>query len=454
MELNKVFTAQQEFFNAQQTKEIAFRRETLLKLKNCLQQNEAKIYEAIYSDFRKSAFDVYTSELAVVYREINYFLKNLNRLSKPRKVKTSIENQLGKSRVYYEGLGNILIIGAWNYPYALTLIPMIDAIAAGNTCIVKPSELAENTMRLIADIINTNFPSNYLYVVQGGVAQTSELLKLSFNKIFFTGSTKVGKIVYEAAAKNLTPVTLELGGKSPVIVTKEANLKVAVKRIVWGKFLNSGQTCVAPDYVLVESSIKEEFVKLLREQIASSRYEDGAEHYVSIINERNFDRVLGLIDTSKLVYGGASNRDTLYIEPTLLDNVQWEDAIMQEEIFAPILPILSFDNFTDILHKLQQLEKPLAAYLFTQSKTQKREFLQTLSFGGGCINDTVMHLTSTSMPFGGVGNSGIGCYHGESGFMNFSHQKSVLDRATWGEFNFKYPPYSSKKLKAVKMVLK
>ena len=344
MDFAKIFQSQKEFFNSHQTKDIAFRKDTLVKLKNLLKANEDQLYEAIYKDFRKGKFDTFLTELNLVYNEINFFLKNLKKLSKPKKVKTALSLQPGKSYIHYDSLGVTLIIGAWNYPYQLTLSPMVSAIAAGNTCIIKPSELPENTMHLLADLININFPSNYLYVVQGGIPETTELLKFRFDKIFFTGSPKVGKIVYEAAAKNLVPVTLELGGKSPAIVTKSADLEVAAKRLVWGKFLNGGQTCIAPDYLLVEESVKPKLLQLMTEKLLETNYSDGAEHYTSIINKRNFDRVLGLVDESKVIYGGKYNADSLYIEPTIMDNVTWEDPVMQEEIFGPVLPAMTYNN--------------------------------------------------------------------------------------------------------------
>ena len=305
-------------------------------------------------------------------------------------------------------------------------------------------------MHAIAELINTNFPSEYLYVVEGGIPETTELLKLPYDKIFFTGSPRVGRIVYEAAAKNLTPVTLELGGKSPAIVTDSADLEVAVRRIIWGKFLNAGQTCVAPDYLLVEESIKPKLMELIKQKLDVFNYADGAENYVSIINKKNFDRVLRLIEPSKVFYGGEHNENTLYIQPTILDNITWNDSVMQEEIFGPVLPVLSYSDFNGMLCEITKREKPLAAYLFTENKQQKMTFLKTLSFGGGCINDTLMHLTVDSLPFGGVGNSGMGNYHGDFGFITFSHQKSILDRKNWGEPAFKYPPYSKTKLNWIK----
>jgi len=453
MDFAKIFQSQKEFFNSHQTKDIAFRKDTLVKLKNLLKANEDQLYEAIYKDFRKGKFDTFLTELNLVYNEINFFLKNLKKLSKPKKVKTALSLQPGKSYIHYDSLGVTLIIGAWNYPYQLTLSPMVSAIAAGNTCIIKPSELPENTMHLLADLINNNFPSNYLYVVQGGIPETTELLKFRFDKIFFTGSPKVGKIVYEAAAKNLVPVTLELGGKSPAIVTKSADLEVAAKRLVWGKFLNGGQTCIAPDYLLVEESVKPKLLQLMTEKLLETNYSDGAEHYTSIINKRNFDRVLGLVDESKVIYGGKYNADSLYIEPTIMDNVTWEDPVMQEEIFGPVLPVMTYNNYDEVLNKIIEVEKPLAAYLFSNNEEEKDKLLKLVSFGGGCINDTLMHITSDYLPFGGVGNSGIGNYHGEFGFFTFSHQKSVIEKTNWGEPDWKYPPYTDKKMHWLKKVM-
>ncbi|WP_257792262.1 aldehyde dehydrogenase [Empedobacter brevis] len=453
MDFANIFKSQKNFFTTHQTKDVAFRKQTLVKLKEILKENEERLYEAIYKDFRKGSFDTFLTELNMVYKEINYFLKNLDKLAKPKKVKTALNLQPGSSHIYADPLGVTLVIGAWNYPYQLTLVPMVTAIAAGNTCIVKPSELPENTMHLLAELINGNFPSDYLFVAEGGIPETTELLKLRWDKIFFTGSPKVGQIVYEAAAKNLVPVVLELGGKSPAIITKTANLEVAAKRIVWGKFLNGGQTCIAPDYLLVEEPIKDKFLQLLKEKVKEVNYSDGAEHYTSIINKRNYDRIVSLIHPDKIFFGGKHNEETLYIEPTILAGVAYEDAVMQEEIFGPVLPVISFKNYNEALAKIIEGEKPLAAYLFTNEKDEKDKLLTQVSFGGGCINDTLMQITSDYLPFGGIGNSGTGHYHGAFGFNAFSHQKSVIEKTTWGEPDWKYPPYTDKKLQWLKKVM-
>lgn len=452
MNISEIVKLQKDFFKTQKTKNLNFRKMYLEKMQDLIRKNEDYLYEAIEKDFGKSRFDTFTTEISFILNDIKYYLKNLKSLSKPKKVSTNLTNQIGKSRIYPEPLGNILVIGAWNYPYQLSLSPIIAAMAAGNCCILKPSEIAENTMKVMAKIINENFPPEYLYVFEGEVDETTELLKLQFDKIFFTGSTKVGKIVYEAAAKNLTPVTLELGGKSPAIVTKDAHLEVAAKRIVWGKFLNAGQTCVAPDYLLVEESVQEQFLEILVKYIRQYNYEPKAEHYTRIINQKNFDRLLGLMDKDKIYYGGNYDREHLYIEPTILSNTTWEDNIMQEEIFGPLLPVLTFSNFNIALNDILEKEKPLSAYLFSNNSEEKQHFTQKISFGGGCINDVIMHLGNKNLPFGGVGNSGIGSYHGKFGFETFSHQKSILERANWGEPNIKYPPYSEKKLHWIKKI--
>ena len=453
MSIQNILEKQRDFFNSQATKSLDFRKTQLKKLKQVISDNENLFYEAIHKDFGKSQFDTYTTELSIIYGEINYYLKNLKSLMKPKSVKTNLPNLPGSSKIYQDPSGCSLVIGAWNYPYQLSICPMISAIAAGNTCILKPSEVAENTMKLMADLFNKNFDERVLHVEIGGVAETTELLKLKFDKIFFTGSPQVGKIVYEAAAKHLTPVTLELGGKSPAIVSKNSDYKVAAKRIVWGKFLNAGQTCVAPDYVLVEKSIEEKFLEYLKQYIKEFNYQPESEHYTRIINEKNFDPQSALIAEEKVYLGGNTDREKSHIEPTVLKNISWVDAVMQEEIFGPILPVLTYKYFNEALNQVLENEKPLAAYLFTNNSEEKKLFTEKISFGGGCINDVVMHLSNESLPFGGVGNSGIGNYHGKFGFETFSHQKAVLDRATWGEPNFKYPPYSEKKLGWIKKVL-
>lgn len=453
MNFEHILSKQKSFFRTQNTKILDFRIEQLLKFKKAIETNEEDLYEAIYLDYGKSKFDAYTTEISFVLKDIDYYIKNIKNLAKPKCAKTNIANQLGSSKVYSEPLGNALIIGAWNYPYQLSLSPAVAAIAAGNTVILKPSEVAEHTMKAMSKLVNENFDENYFHVIEGGVPETTELLKLKFNKIFFTGSTRVGKIVYEAAAKNLIPVTLELGGKSPAFVTQNANIDIAAKRIVWGKFLNAGQTCVAPDYLMVEDSIKDELVTRIKYYIDKFNYQADSPHYTRIITENHFDRLTNLIIKDRVIIGGQYDKEKLFIEPTVLDDVTWDDEIMQEEIFGPILPILTFSHFQEAIVEVMDGEKPLAAYLFSDNSNEKRFFCDVLSFGGGCINDCVMHLTNEYIPFGGVGYSGIGNYHGKHGFATFSHEKAILSRATWGEPTLKYPPYSEEKLEWIKRLM-
>ena len=448
-----ILQQQKTFFNTHATKDLDFRKAQLQKLKKLVKSNEKLLYDAIYQDFGKSEFETFGTEISFIYKDIDYYLKNLKSFAKPKNVLTNIVNQMGSSKIVFEPLGNCLVIGAWNYPYQLTLTPVIAAIAAGNTCMIKPSELPENTMKAMAKLINENFDPQFLYVVEGGVEETTAILKLRFDKIFFTGSPRVGKIVYKAAAEHLTPVTLELGGKSPAFVTEKADLQIAAKRIVWGKFINAGQTCVAPDYLYVAENIKAKFLKVLIEEIKKRNYTDNVDHYCKIINERNFDRLEKIIDREKVVFGGETNREKRYISPTVLDNVTWEDAVMQEEIFGPILPILTYKNLETAMQTVVEGEKPLSAYLFSNDAKEQELFTEKLSFGGGCINDTLMHLSNDRLPFGGVGNSGIGHYHGKFGFIAFSHQKAILKKSNYLEPELKYPPYSDAKLNILKKLL-
>ena len=448
-----ILQQQKIFFNSHATKDFDFRKAQLQKLKKVVKSNEKLLYDAIYQDFGKSEFETFGTEISFIYKDIDYYLKNLKSFAKPKSVLTNIVNQMGSSKIVFEPLGNCLVIGAWNYPYQLTLTPVIAAIAAGNTCMIKPSELPENTMKAMAKLINENFDPQFLYVVEGGVEETTAILKLRFDKIFFTGSPRVGKIVYKAAAEHLTPVTLELGGKSPAFVTEKADLQIAAKRIVWGKFINAGQTCVAPDYLYVAENIKAKFLKVLIEEIKKRNYTDNVDHYCKIINERNFDRLEKMIDREKVVFGGETNREKRYISPTVLDNVTWEDAVMQEEIFGPILPILTYKNLETAMQTVVEGEKPLSAYLFSNDAKEQELFTEKLSFGGGCINDTLMHLSNDRLPFGGVGNSGIGHYHGKFGFIAFSHQKAILKKSNYLEPELKYPPYSDAKLNILKKLL-
>lgn len=449
----EILEEQREFHHKGGTLSIKFRKKLLKLLRNLVESHEDKLYEAIEKDFGKSAFETYSTELSFVYSEIDYFLKNIAKLSKPKTVMTNIVNQMASSKIYRDPYGTSLIIGAWNYPYQLSLVPAICAIAAGNTVILKPSEIPWNTAKLMEEMINSNFPKEVMCVVNGGVEETTELLKLRFDKIFFTGSPQVGKIIYKAAAEHLTPVTLELGGKSPALVTQSANLSIAARRLVWGKYLNAGQTCIAPDYIYVDRSVKHEFLNEVQKHIDEYDYQHGSENYTRIINEKHFERLIAMIHPDKIFYGGSSNPEKLYIEPTVLENVTWADKVMQEEIFGPILPVLDYTDFDEAIQRIKENEKPLSAYIFTSDSNQKEVFTRQISFGGGCINDSIMHITNPNLPFGGVGNSGMGSYHGKYGFEAFSHHKSVMDKALWGEPNLKYPPYTDTKKKWIKRLM-
>ncbi len=452
MEFKALIASQNEFFNSNATKNISFRIEQLKKFKKIIQDNETELYKAIYADFGKSEFETYASELSILYHEINTFIKNIKSWSRCMRVSTGLANFPAKSYIITEPLGVTLVIGAWNYPYQLSLLPAITSIAAGNTVIIKPSELPSNTSAVMAKIINANFPQNYIHVVEGGVETTTELLNHRFDKIFFTGSIAVGRIIYQAAAKHLTPVTLELGGKSPTFVLADCDIEMTAKRIVWAKFFNAGQTCVAPDYILVDKTIELKFIEALKSKINEFyRFNvDIAENYVRIINATNFDRLQKLIDKDKIYFGGESNREKRFIRPTILQNITFDDEIMQDEIFGPILPIIAYKNIDEAIQKVKERPKPLSCYIYSKNRKIIGKIVQEVSFGGGAINDSVMHLSNSNLPFGGVGLSGIGCYHGKFGFDTFSHQKSILDKPYWFESRIKYSPYSVKKLKLIK----
>jgi aldehyde dehydrogenase (NAD+) len=452
--MEKLITSQREFFFSKATLDLNFRIEQLRKLEGILKKNETELDSAIYADFGKSSFENYETELGLIYHDIDTACRNLKRWAKVKKVYTNIANLPGRSYIIPEPLGVSLVIGAWNYPYQLSLCPAISAIAAGNTVVLKPSELSAETSRIISKLINENFDSNFFKVVEGGIEETTNLLAQKFDKIFFTGSTTVGKIVYRAAAKNLTPVTLELGGKSPAIIDETCNLKISVKRLVWAKFINSGQTCIAPDYVFVHASIKEQFLKQVSIEIKKSKYAVENSNYVQIINKRNMERLINFIDKDKVYLGGDFDMENKHISPTVMVDVDFDDAVMQEEIFGPIMPVLEYENIEDVILKIKEKPKPLACYVFTNSKKNKWKILNEISFGGGAVNDAVMHISNSRLPFGGVGDSGTGSYHGEFGFKTFSHFKSVLEKPTWIESNLKYYPLTDLKLKLIKFVLK
>lgn len=452
--MQELVNKQRQFFNSNKTKDINFRIEQLKKLKKLLKENEQRMEEAIYADFSKSAFDNYSTEIALLYLEINDAVKKIKRWASRKRVPTDLVNLPGRSYIMPEPLGVSLIIGAWNYPYQLSFAPAIAAIAAGNTVILKPSELPANTSRLMAEIINSNFDPEFFKVVEGGVKETQQLLEQRFDKIFFTGSVPVGRIVYQAAAKHLTPVTLELGGKSPAFILDDKNLNMYVKRLVWAKFVNAGQTCIAPDYILVKRSLKDKFIQQLIAEIKKEQFSIENQNYVQIINEKNMKRLIGYINQDKVVFGGNYDMQTRIIEPTVMDEVSFDDAVMQEEIFGPILPVIPFESLDEMIAEVKRREKPLSCYVFTRDKKLRDKIMHEVSFGGGSVNDAIMHVSNNRLPFGGVGESGIGSYHGEYGFRTFSHYKSILDKPTWFEAGLKYFPHSAAKFNLMKKLLR
>lgn len=422
----------------------------LQKLKEVILFKEDKINEALYKDLGKTDTESYMCEVGMVISEISYMLKHIKKFSKPTKVHTPLAQFKAKSYIVKNPYGLVLIMSPWNYPFLLTMEPLIDAFAAGNVACIKPSAYSKYTSFIIKEIIEEVFPKEYVSVVLGGRKENQTLLDQKFDYIFFTGSVNVGKEVMEKASGHLTPVTLELGGKSPCIVDQSANLKLAARRIVFGKFLNLGQTCVAPDYIYVHTSVKSEFLQYLVHEI-QTQFQDLSQ-YGKIINEKHFERIKGLIDPSKVYYGGKSH--DLVIEPTILDHVTWDDRVMLEEIFGPVLPILEFDDFDACMQEIKKHPTPLAFYLFTESEEQKKYMQTSMAFGGGCINDTIIHLASSVLPFGGMGNSGMGSYHGKFGFDTFTHSKSIVDKSTMMDLSIRYQPYTEKKKKLIHFFMK
>ncbi len=451
--MKEILEKQRLFFNSNQTKDLNYRIEQLQRLKTLLLSNQNRLNEAIYTDFGKSPFETFTNEFGLVFLDIDEACSKLKKWAKRKRVRTNWVNFPAKSYIIPEPLGVSLIIGAWNYPYQLSLAPAIAAIAAGNTVILKPSELPSNTSKILAELINNSFDPAFFQVVEGGIDETTALLEERFDKIFFTGSSNVGRIVYQAAAKHLTPVTLELGGKSPAIFTEGAKLKMGIKRLIWAKFLNSGQTCIAPDYVLLPKSMKDEFLRLAKEEIEQTSYSIENGNYIQIINDRNLERLKRLIDPKKVYSGGEILEKKRIIQPTLMHNVTFDDSIMQEEIFGPILPVLTYDSLDEAISEIKKREKPLSCYVFTNDSSLKNKLLHELSFGGGAVNEAIMHISNSRLPFGGVGQSGMGSYHGEAGFRTFSHYKSILEKATWFETKLKYSPYSEGKIKWIKRLM-
>lgn len=438
---SSILKKQQSFFRTDKTKDLSFRIDALEKLRSKIKANEQLLMDALRADLNKSEFDAYTTEIMIVLEEIKFTINHLQSWAKPRKVKTPITHIGSSSYIYPEPYGVTLIIAPWNYPFQLAVAPLIGAIAAGNCAVIKPSELTPTTSEVFAKLISEIFPEEYIAVVQGGVETSQALLEEKFDYIFFTGSVPVGKVIMEAAAKNLTPVTLELGGKSPCIVHEDANLKLAAKRIAWGKFVNAGQTCVAPDYLYLHKEIKAQFLQFFQEAIKELYGEKPLENqnFTRIVSERHFQRLCAFLDNGELLIGGNINQERLIIEPTVLTEITWEHPIMQDEIFGPILPVLEYESIENAIAGIDNHPKPLALYLFTESESIQKKALNQVTFGGGCINDTVYHLGSPYLPFGGVGTSGIGSYHGKGSFDTFSHEKSILKQTTRFDLPFRYP---------------
>lgn len=455
--VEQIIVSQRNYFHSGATKTVAFRKAMLAKLKQAIKRYEQKIMNALEKDLGKSNFESYVTEVGFVQSSISYMMKHVDEWMEPEVRKTPLHLQPASSYIVREPYGSILIISPFNYPFQLVMEPLIGAIVGGNCAVVKPSELAQETAAVITEIIEEIFPPEYVKVVHGEKEATTSLLHASFDYIFFTGSVAIGKVVMEAAAKRLIPVTLELGGKSPVIVDQTANLTHAAERIVWGKFTNTGQTCVAPDYVVVHASVAESFTEELMRVIRQCYGNDAkkSKDYGRIINEQHLERLANIIDKERnqIMYGGKIDRDERYIEPTLLANCTWDSPSMKDEIFGPILPIIEYENLGEVIHKIRQLPKSLAAYLFSENEAAIDYFTENLSFGGGCINDTVSHVGNIHLPFGGVGTSGMNAYHGKDSFELFTHAKSLMKRSTKIPMRIALPPYKNK-LKLIKPLIR
>ena len=446
MEYKSMLHTQRAYFQTGDTKDVEFRIRQLKKLYQWITVHEQEIMDALYMDLNKSNFEAYATEIGIVKEEIRYTLKHLRKWAAPKRVPTPITQFPSKSFIYPEPYGIVLIMSPWNYPFQLTIAPLVGAICAGNCAVVKPSAYSPHTTKVIADMLRELFQEKYIAVVEGGRQENQALLNEKFDYIFFTGSVNVGKYVMEKASAHLTPVSLELGGKSPCIVDETADLKLAAKRIVWGKFLNSGQTCVAPDYILVQNSVKDKLVRYMEKYIRKMFGKDPMQNpdYPKMINEKHFNRVMGLKERAHIVCGGGSDVDMLKIEPTVLDQVTWESPVMQEEIFGPLLPVLTFYDIEEAIQMVNARPRPLALYYFTKDKQREAMMLKQVSYGGGCINDTIVHLATSHMPFGGVGNSGMGGYHGKDSFDTFTHKKSIMKKSVLLDIPIRYAPFKNK----------
>ncbi|SEQ21433.1 aldehyde dehydrogenase (NAD+) [Virgibacillus subterraneus] len=439
--IKKLVDNQQDFFQSGESLDYSFRKNQLKALKRMLKNNEQKIYQALKDDLNKSEHETLTTELGFLYAEIDFAVKHLKDWMESEKADAPITHKGTNNYIYKEPYGVTLVIAPWNYPLQLAIGPAIGAIAAGNTVVLKPSEFTQSTSSLLAEMIGDTFDHSFFTVVEGAKEASQQLLEQHFDYIFFTGSSAVGKIVMQQASKHLTPVTLELGGKSPAIIDKDVNIDLAAKRIVWGKFTNAGQTCVAPDYLYVHEKVKPKLLKAMKKHIKAlySKKPLLNDDYTRIVHKQHFNRLQAFLSDGEIVYGGSVDEEKLSIEPTILDNITWDHSIMQEEIFGPLLPMLTFTELDDVISKLKHMDKPLALYYFGEKEKSQQSILKNVSFGGGCINDTLYHLANPHLPFGGVGNSGIGVYHGKYGFNTFSHNKSVLKQTTRFDLPLRYP---------------
>lgn len=446
MNIDEIIKKQRGFFESGKTIPVRFRIEMLKRLYKAVRTNEAEINNALKADLGKSDFEGFMCEVGLSLTEISYMIKHTRKFAAEKMVRTPLAQFAAISYKKPSPYGNVLIMSPWNYPFLLTIEPLTDAIAAGNTAIVKPSAYSPNTSRVVGKIIKECFDEEFVAVVTGGRKENSQLLDKKFDMVFFTGSQNVGKEVLRACSKHLTPAVLELGGKSPCIIDSSAKIQLAAKRIVFGKYLNCGQTCVAPDYILCHKDVKDEFIKEVKIQIREQFGENPIENpdYGRIINEKHFDRINSLIDRSKVVYGGRADRGTLKLEPTVMDNVSLSDKVMGEEIFGPVMPVIPYEKFEDVLGILKDVQKPLALYIFSENKANINNILNRISFGGGCVNDVIIHLATSEMGFGGVGESGMGAYHGKTGFEAFSHTKSIVDKKTFMDLPMRYQPYNRK----------
>ena len=455
-EIKDILQQQNHFFSSGKTIPAEFRLKQLESLKEAMIRHEADLAAALKEDLGKSRMESYMCEIGLTLSELTWMQKYLRSLMRSKRVSTPAAQFAAKSFRSPSPYGTVLIMSPWNYPVLLTLDPLIDAIAAGNTAVVKPSAYAPCTFNVMKTMIEECFPAHYVAVVDGGRAENQALLQQRFDMIFFTGGKTVGREVLRHAAEYLTPVTLELGGKSPCIVDSTAKIQLAAKRIVFGKYLNCGQTCVAPDYILCDKRIRDELITAILAEIEKQFGKEPLKNpnYGKIINEKHFERILGLINGEKLVYGGQSEPESLRIAPTVLNNITWDDAVMGEEIFGPLLPILTFDTLDEALDTVESHPHPLALYFFSEDKAAQKKVLDTCRFGGGCINDTIIHLATSNMPFGGVSESGMGSYHGRVGFETFSHYRSIVDKKTWMDLPIRYQKYTGLKEKMMRMFLK